>query len=201
LNFNAVTRVGGGSAPPDIPATITVRRGDAQANGNVNVTDAMFIAQYLAGIRGLGNDTTTVNAVNAASVRQDPTADQITISGGTLAVTNDAALVANQGVTLGAATDTINVSPTKTLTINGAIAGAVGSNLTMTGTGTLILGGISNITTTTFNAAGTLDVNVMNLGAEPMVISGNGLIMKNRIFLEQSLQYYQKYYKLYLILN
>ncbi len=39
------------------------------------------IAQYLAGLRPLGTDTTTVNAVNAASPRQDDAnGDKLTIT-------------------------------------------------------------------------------------------------------------------------
>jgi hypothetical protein len=62
------------------PAPKTYRRGDAKADGAVNISDALVIAQYLAGLRGLGEDLTTVNAVNAASVKQDGAFDKITIA-------------------------------------------------------------------------------------------------------------------------
>lgn len=42
---------------------ITLRRGDANKNGSVSITNALFIAQYLAGTR----DISTLNTVNAAS--------------------------------------------------------------------------------------------------------------------------------------
>ncbi len=62
----------------DQPAAKTYRRGDAKADGVVNLADALFVAQYLAGLRGLGDDTTKVNAVNAASTKQDGAFDVIT---------------------------------------------------------------------------------------------------------------------------
>ncbi len=58
------------------PAPKTYRRGDAKADGTVNISDALYIAQYLAGLRGLGEDATKVNAVNAASVKQDGVFDK-----------------------------------------------------------------------------------------------------------------------------
>ncbi len=61
----------------DQPPAKTFRRGDARADGTVNLADGLFIAQYLAGLRGLGEDTTKVNAVNAASVKQDGAFDVI----------------------------------------------------------------------------------------------------------------------------
>ncbi len=84
MNFTTISRVGGSEAPQAGPAEFTFRRGDANGSGSVSITDALFIAQYLAGLRGLGTDAATVNAVNAASVRQDVTSpdvgDKITIA-------------------------------------------------------------------------------------------------------------------------
>lgn len=71
LNFNSITRVSGGAIPQSAPATASFMRGDARADGSVTIADALFIAQYLAGLRGLGTDITTVNAVNAATVMHD----------------------------------------------------------------------------------------------------------------------------------
>ena len=73
LNFNSVTRVSGDAVPQDAAASLSLRRGDARADGQVTISDALYIAQYLAGLRGLGTDTNSVNPVNAASVRQDVT--------------------------------------------------------------------------------------------------------------------------------
>ncbi len=61
----------------DQPAAKTYRRGDAKADGTVNISDALFIAQYLAGIRGIGETTSLVSAVNTASVKQDGAFDKI----------------------------------------------------------------------------------------------------------------------------
>ncbi|MBI4331240.1 MAG: PKD domain-containing protein [Chloroflexi bacterium] len=78
LNFNSITRTGGGAVTQSGAATATFRRGDANSNGTVDMTDALFIAQYRVGIRGLGTDTLSVNAVNAASVKpDDATGDRI----------------------------------------------------------------------------------------------------------------------------
>lgn len=80
LNYGTITRGNGTAISQAGPATLSFRRGDARADGEVSITDALFIAQYLAGKRGLGNDTTTVNPVNAASVsHNDATGDKITI--------------------------------------------------------------------------------------------------------------------------
>jgi len=71
----------GNSVPLAIqqPAAKTYRRGDARADGTVNISDALFVAQYLAGLRSLGEDPLTqVNAVNAASVKQDTGVDLVT---------------------------------------------------------------------------------------------------------------------------
>ncbi len=50
--------------------SISLRRGDAQSNGNVNITDAMFVAQYVVGLRGLEEG---FNIINGASVKHDGT--------------------------------------------------------------------------------------------------------------------------------
>jgi len=60
----------------------TVQRGDARADGEVNIADAMFIAQYLAGSREACTaevTTSCLHSVNAASVQQDGAFDRITL--------------------------------------------------------------------------------------------------------------------------
>lgn len=68
LHFDSVTS---GDGLPVTEAAVAVlsgiQRGDAQANGNVNIVDALFIAQYLAQIRPL----TDLNPISAASIRYD----------------------------------------------------------------------------------------------------------------------------------
>jgi hypothetical protein len=60
-----------------------LRRGDARADGVIDVADALFIAQYLAGLRPActpPEDTACLHSVNAASVRQDGAFDKKTIA-------------------------------------------------------------------------------------------------------------------------
>jgi len=82
LSFSAVADAAhGANIPHDGANTFTVRRGDARADGVVNISDALFIAQYLAGIRQLGSDTDSLHAVNAASAKSDGmVGDQVTIA-------------------------------------------------------------------------------------------------------------------------
>jgi hypothetical protein len=77
-------------AIPEVPSQI-VQRGDAQADGVVNMTDARFIAQYLVGSLPActaGADAGCLHSVNAASVMPDGDADGKTVA--------DALLIAQQ---------------------------------------------------------------------------------------------------------
>ena len=56
------------------------QRGDAKADGDVNIADALFIAQYLVGVRDLGDGLDKVHAVNSASVKHDNGCDEINIA-------------------------------------------------------------------------------------------------------------------------
>lgn len=60
--------------------TKTFRRGDAKADGVVNAADTLFIAQYIAGNRQVGDGTGLVHPINAASVKQDVGGDKITVA-------------------------------------------------------------------------------------------------------------------------
>ncbi len=63
---------GTGAAASNVAVSRSYRRGDARKDGVVNNSDDLFIAQFLAGLRGLGgDDTLTVHGVNAASIRHD----------------------------------------------------------------------------------------------------------------------------------
>jgi hypothetical protein len=73
LHFDAITKVGGGDIPQSADVTKTFRRGDANNSGLVTITDALFIAQYLAGLRTLGEATDQVSPLNAATPRNDST--------------------------------------------------------------------------------------------------------------------------------
>lgn len=71
LHFNTITRVAGAEIPQHLDITRTFRRGDANSSGGVTITDALYIAQYLAGLRGLGETVLMVHPVNAATPRND----------------------------------------------------------------------------------------------------------------------------------
>ncbi len=76
LQFNAISS--GSSLPVNeaSPATLNFRRGDTKDDGNVDIVDALYIAQYLATLRPLSQ----LNPLNAASPRQDgASGDGITI--------------------------------------------------------------------------------------------------------------------------
>ncbi|MDA0733403.1 MAG: S8 family serine peptidase [Chloroflexi bacterium] len=67
------------------PNTLTHEflRGDALADGVISITDALFIAQYLVGLRSECTTlvaNTCLHSVNAASVKQDGAFDQKTIA-------------------------------------------------------------------------------------------------------------------------
>lgn len=55
-------------------------RGDATGDGEVNIRDVIYIVQYLAGLRDVGEGLGKVNPVNAASVRHDGEYDVISFS-------------------------------------------------------------------------------------------------------------------------
>ncbi len=70
LSFTSLVDVtAGDNIAADGNKTFTVRRGDARADGAINITDALFIAQNLAGLRSLGGDLTQTHAVNGASAK------------------------------------------------------------------------------------------------------------------------------------
>jgi hypothetical protein len=83
LEMTSVTDTDGHPVTVPPPSTQLVQRGDARADGNVTIDDALFIAEYLVGSREACTtvvDTTCPHSVNAASVRQDGAFDQITIA-------------------------------------------------------------------------------------------------------------------------
>lgn len=58
-------------------------RGDARADGKVNMRDAVYIWQYLAGFRDIGEGLDKVQPVNAASVKYDGEYDVVNFSDAT----------------------------------------------------------------------------------------------------------------------
>jgi len=66
-------------SPPD---TRTFLRGDALANGNISISDALFIGQHLVAplVRPVGEGAGEVNPVNAGSVNHDSPNDVISLA-------------------------------------------------------------------------------------------------------------------------
>lgn len=69
VDFSVISDTTGANIPQSGTASLNFRRGDAKADGAVNMTDAMFAAQFAVGLRGLD----TCNALNAASAKHDST--------------------------------------------------------------------------------------------------------------------------------
>ncbi|MEW6142746.1 MAG: S8 family serine peptidase [Chloroflexota bacterium] len=68
--FSQITAATGGSNVPEQNSnSLTFKRGDTNGNGAVDVFDAMFIAQYIVGVRPLSQ----INILNAACVKHDGT--------------------------------------------------------------------------------------------------------------------------------
>lgn len=77
LTFTLIADGNGSPIPPVGTFSKSFRRGDAKADGTVNISDALFIAQYLVGLRGIGQTPLLVHPINAASAKQDTTAPNI----------------------------------------------------------------------------------------------------------------------------
>ncbi len=82
LDATTLSLTGGIDISRDAPVTRSFKRGDARLDGSVTIADALFIAQYLAGLRGLGEgayegNTEYVAPLNAASVRHDYSASSV----------------------------------------------------------------------------------------------------------------------------
>ncbi|MBI2935040.1 MAG: hypothetical protein HYY29_05660 [Chloroflexi bacterium] len=70
-----------GNVAYDAPPGMAVRRGDAKADGKIDIADALFIAQYLAGLRAAGDGDNQTHVVNGASVRPDgDSGDQLSVT-------------------------------------------------------------------------------------------------------------------------
>ncbi|MCX8126286.1 MAG: dockerin type I repeat-containing protein, partial [Dehalococcoidia bacterium] len=68
VSFNQIAAsTGGQNIPEDSAKVLGFRRGDAKADGTVDIFDAMYIAQYIVGNRPLSQ----LSPLNAASVKHD----------------------------------------------------------------------------------------------------------------------------------
>jgi hypothetical protein len=75
VTFDLIATPGGGSVPQETPQTLTFRRGDINGDGTVDIIDGMIGAQYLVGLRPVGD----INPLNMASVQHDDNGDLKTI--------------------------------------------------------------------------------------------------------------------------
>jgi len=84
LEITDLTDLDGNSIQVEPPSlSRELLRGDARADGVINIADALFVAQYLVGLRDACTavvDTTCLQSVNAASVRHDGGFDRKTIA-------------------------------------------------------------------------------------------------------------------------
>lgn len=81
LNFTMIAAGSGEEIYPESTVSIdNLRRGNAKDTDGVDIGDAMFIAQYLAGLRDLGTGVSAVNPLNGASVKHDTGGELITIA-------------------------------------------------------------------------------------------------------------------------
>ena len=80
LGFTAITDQNGDPIVQEAQNVRIYKRGDSKADGIISVADVLFCAQYLAGVRGLGDAIDLVNAVNTASVNHDNGVDAITVA-------------------------------------------------------------------------------------------------------------------------
>jgi hypothetical protein len=69
----------GALIPGDQRAVKSFQRADTRTDGSFTLGDQLFLAQYLAGLRTLGEDSVGLNALNAASVFWDEGGDRITL--------------------------------------------------------------------------------------------------------------------------
>ncbi|MFC1937747.1 cohesin domain-containing protein [Chloroflexota bacterium] len=81
LSYTGITDGDTGSALSLDGAVVeTLLRGDAKPDGTINIADALFVAQYLAGIREVGQGLDYCHPINAASIKHDgDNGDQITV--------------------------------------------------------------------------------------------------------------------------
>jgi hypothetical protein len=67
VTFDLIADIYGGEIMQMAPQKLTFRRGDVNGNGEVNIIDAMFGAQYLVGLRSIGD----IHQLNMASVHHN----------------------------------------------------------------------------------------------------------------------------------
>src|SRR5579883_2439005 len=178
----------------------TVTDSGAAATFTVNNSSSDNFAGLLSGSLALtkigsgtltlanGNTYSGITTINAGTIAisadsglgtapGSATAGQLVFGGGTLESTASFTLNANRGIALNAGGGTIQVDPTFTLTYNGIMAGA--NAFTKSGTGTLILGGVSTYSGATNINAGTIQDGVANALPTGTALSDSGTLDLN----------------------
>lgn len=164
LTFSGATSLG------TTTRTITLSgTGIYSLNGVISGSGGLTVAATAAGTLAMGGTNTytgktTVNGgtlaiTNVAALGASPatfTADQITLNGGTLAVNAATTLSGNRGITLGSAGGTV-ATGANNVTISSAIAGS--GQLTKTGTGVLTLSGSNSYAGGTALNGGSITIN------------------------------------------
>ncbi|MBI4332117.1 MAG: S8 family serine peptidase [Chloroflexi bacterium] len=163
LSFQRIRSTGGDNYTPEAPYVSTWQRGDARAEGEVNMNDALFIAQYRVGTRGLGETTALVHPVNAASPQRD---EKITI--------NDALFIAQYRVNLrDASFNWIALGP-QGGSSTGSRSGVASQSTTLeVGSATLPPGGSTQIPVTVKNIT-----DGLGLGAYDVKVAFNPLVIR-----------------------
>jgi autotransporter-associated beta strand protein len=164
MTFSGTTNLGTATRTITLGGT-----GTYSLNGVVSGSGGLTVAATAAGTLALGGTNTytgktTVNGgtlaiTNVAALGANPasfTADQVTLNGGTLAVNAAITLSGNRGITLGSSGGTV-ATGTNNVTISSAIAGS--GQLTKTGTGVLTLSGSNSYAGGTALTGGSITIN------------------------------------------
>ena len=164
LTFSGATSLGATTRTITLGGT-----GTYSLNGVISGSGGLTVAAMAAGTLALGGTNTftgktTVNGgtlaiTNVAALGASPgsfTADQVTLNGGTLAVNAAITLSGNRGITLGSAGGTV-ATGANNLTISSAIAGS--GQVTKTGTGVLTLSGSNTYSGGTALTGGSITIN------------------------------------------
>lgn len=144
-----------------------------QGAGTANSTFTRLVVNE--GLFRLGNVVGSNFETGFGAAPAAPLADAITLNGGAIGTSYNVTLVANRGITLGAAGGTFTTSA-GTMTVLGVITG--GGALNKTSTGTLILNGVNTYTGITNVTAGTLQLGAVNALPTASTVRLNGGILR-----------------------
>lgn len=167
----------GGSLSPDANTTLTIASTIGGA-GNLTVSGAgtadLTGANDYTGKTILSSGTLAIGAEAALGTAPgSPTADQLTLNGGTLRGTSSLAVSsANRGITVNATGGTLSPDATTTMTISEPIVGS--GNLQIAGAGTVVLNGADSSTGNTLVNQGTLAIGASGSISSPVISVASG---------------------------